>query len=60
MGKVRLGPNDICDQVCGTILLEFCGPSKGELISWEGIFFLGEGAPGLSGLTFEPSPNVLE
>lgn len=30
MGKVRLGPYDICDQVCGTVLLEFCGTSKGE------------------------------
>jgi len=30
VGKVRLGPYDICDQVCGTVLLEFCGTSKGE------------------------------
>ena len=34
VGKVRLGPYDIGDKVCGTVLLEFCKPVKrGKLIS---------------------------
>ncbi len=39
MGKVRLGAYDIGDQVCGTVLLEFCGTSKKGLNQLEQDFF---------------------